>query len=860
LTPLVNLILVEGAFTGHSGGIRALAVSGDGGRIITGGVDQTVRVWDARSGAQLLRLEGHTCALRAVGVFGRLVISCDEDADIRAWDIDSGAEQPLDIRHRSAVLSAAAGPSGRWIALGGEDGDVTCWDLREKTSVRLTLGRSRVRSLAVNADGSVVVAGTNGGGVRVWENGTPRHLGIGTGTVQAVAVHGRDVLAGGGDGAVVAWPHGGEPVRYTGHTGEVTAVAFGSDGDGAYVAAGGNDGRIHVWDRGRPDSPTVLSGHRRRVRGLAAGSGELVSVGDDDAILVWDRRVGVATRGPVIRLADVVNDAESAEDLLGFRGDVRALATVLADRKIEPPLCVALLGAWGSGKSSFLRQLESEIDRLTGVARRNPVRSVFTANVRQIRFNAWHYHDDQLWVGLVEHIFHNLVAEDPAELAARRERLRAQLRDMETLRDNVERHSALRLLRLLVTDADPSVSRRRRIARLLGLSLAALFVVAAAAGLVVGQASVLAAAAAVAAVGAVVMPAVAFAGSVVRPFTAVWERLVGRAEARREELAGNVRDTKELLNQLDAAHRLEERIEQARSARYEQYRGLLGRVHEDLRRLNDDMRALKDEWEKPGARGQPPLERVVLYVDDLDRCSPAKVVDVLAAVHLLLTLPMFVVVVAVDPRWLHRCLSEQGLSLEYLDKIFQLVFTLRPMGDEVRGLIDALLPRQIGDSGTAVAGTSGGSRGGVAATGEPAPVAAPAPKTAAKEKDRRPERLVLRPDELGFVHELAPELGTPRAVKKLVNLYLLVRAGVRDRDLDGFPHREVLLLIAIVVADAPRAAAVFEALTTENADLGELFPPKWRKYRTDDLASYRHWMGTVARFSFETHHLVTPRP
>jgi hypothetical protein len=858
---LVNLILVEGAFRGHSGGIRALAVSGDGNRIITGGVDQTVRVWDARSGAPLHELIGHTCALRAVGVSGRLVISCDEDAGIRAWDIDSGAEQPLEIRHRSAVLSAAAGPSGRWVVIGGEDGDVTCWDLREKTSKLLTLGRrSRVRSLAVNADGSVVVAGTNGGGVHVWENGTPRHLVIGAGTVQAVAVHNRDVLAAGSDGVVVTWPHGAEPVRYTGHTGEVTAVAFGSDADGTYVAAGGNDGRIHVWDRGRPDSPTILSGHRRRVRGLVASSGELVSVGDDDAILVWDRRVGVPTRGPVVRLADVVNDAESAEDLLGFRSDVRVLATVLADRKIEPPLCVALLGTWGSGKSSFLRQLESEIDRLAGVARRNPVRSVFTANVRQIRFNAWHYHDDQLWVGLVEHIFHNLVAEEPDELDARRERLRAQLRDMETLRDNVERHSALRLLRLLVTGADPSVSRRRRIARMLGLALLTLFVAATAVGLVIGKAAVLAAAAAVAAIGVVVMPAIAFAGSVVRPFTAVWERLVGKAAAHREELASDVRDTKEMLNQLDAAHRLEERIEQARSARYEQYRGVLGRVHEDLRRLNDDMRALKDEWEKPGARGQPPLERIVLYVDDLDRCSPSKVVDVLAAVHLLLTLPMFVVVVAVDPRWLHRCLSEQGLSLEYLDKIFQLVFTLRPMGDEVRELIDALLPQATGGRAPGLAATPEGPRDGDAPPGKPAPVVVPAPKAAAEEQDRRPERLVLREDELSFVHELAPELGTPRAVKKLINLYLLVRAGVRDDELDRFPHREVLLLVAIVVADAARAAAVFEALTTENTDLARTLPAKWLKHSTDDLASYQQWMGTVARFSFETHHLVTPRP
>jgi hypothetical protein len=39
----------------------------------------------------------------------------------------------------------------------------------------------------------------------------------------------------------------------------------------------------------------------------------------------------------------------------------------------------------------------------------------------------------------------------------------------------------------------------------------------------------------------------------------------------------------------------------------------------------------------------------VLYIDDLDRCPPRRVVEVLTAMQLLLALPLFVVVVAVDP-------------------------------------------------------------------------------------------------------------------------------------------------------------------------------------------------------------------
>ena len=124
----------------------------------------------------------------------------------------------------------------------------------------------------------------------------------------------------------------------------------------------------------------------------------------------------------------------------------------------------------------------------------------------------------------------------------------------------------------------------------------------------------------------------------------------------------------------------------------------------------------------------PPVERIVLYIDDLDRCPPKRVVEVLEAVHLILAVPLFVVVVAVDPRWLVQSLrlhySEllavdgreaeddphwQPTPQDYLEKIIQVPFALRPMRPQgvtalVRGLLpidanapgdDALRPRRL---------------------------------------------------------------------------------------------------------------------------------------------------------------------
>ena len=54
----------------------------------------------------------------------------------------------------------------------------------------------------------------------------------------------------------------------------------------------------------------------------------------------------------------------------------------------------------------------------------------------------------------------------------------------------------------------------------------------------------------------------------------------------------------------------------------------------------------------------PRVDRIVLYIDDLDRCPEDKVVQVLQAIHLLLFFPLFVVVVGVDPRWMLHSLRQ----------------------------------------------------------------------------------------------------------------------------------------------------------------------------------------------------------
>ena len=44
---------LECTLVGHSGGLRSVAISADGKRVVSGGLDMTVKIWDMETGAEV---------------------------------------------------------------------------------------------------------------------------------------------------------------------------------------------------------------------------------------------------------------------------------------------------------------------------------------------------------------------------------------------------------------------------------------------------------------------------------------------------------------------------------------------------------------------------------------------------------------------------------------------------------------------------------------------------------------------------------------------------------------------------------------------------------------------------------------
>ena len=316
-----------------------------------------------------------------------------------------------------------------------------------------------------------------------------------------------------------------------------------------------------------------------------------------------------------------------------------------------------------------------------------------------------------------------------------------------------------------------------------------------------------------------------------------------RAQVDRElaEAREQARRAEQEIDDIRSGRRITRFVEdRAASADYSPYLGLIALIRRDLEQLR---RLLRESQ----AAERPQIDRIVLYIDDLDRCPAAVVVQVLEAVHLLLAIDLFVVVVGVDPRWLFRSLtwhyanqfgsdgsnpSQEGPEAwtttpqNYLEKIFQIPLAIPQMQSEgFKALMSTLLEVRPTEqqSGEQPDDEISDNASETTDTGESTAIAsAAAQQTAPPTVELQLERLQIWPGELEFLHTLAPLVSTPRAAKRLSNTYRLIRATLSARELARFVSKEgasgdyqaVLLLLAVMIGFPTVADDVFRALAT----------------------------------------------
>ena len=117
---------------GHIEGVNGVAYSPDGRHVVSGSWDNTIRIWDAETGAAVGEpMKGHTGGVRSVAYSsdGRHVVSGSDDNTIRIWDAETRAAVGEPMKgHTGGVQSVAYSPDGRHIISGSLDNTIRIWD------------------------------------------------------------------------------------------------------------------------------------------------------------------------------------------------------------------------------------------------------------------------------------------------------------------------------------------------------------------------------------------------------------------------------------------------------------------------------------------------------------------------------------------------------------------------------------------------------------------------------------------------------------------------------------------------------------------------------------------------------------
>jgi ABC-type dipeptide/oligopeptide/nickel transport system ATPase component len=722
-------------------------------------------------------------------------------------------------------------------------------------------------------------------------------------------------------------------------------------------------------------------------------------------------------------------------DHLGITKDVKILAAIMLSRQVQPPLAIGLFGDWGTGKSFFMEYMQDvvkkQVKRAKGMQLQSNGEEICTEIV-QIRFNAWHYVDSNLWASLVSNILERLAdhvygAQDEKEIYKTKtarlmqflddeqaEMKKAQQDLNEAQVERKEKQAALDQCRLERTSKESELANMRladitqlvnipdectkEIDRLLGeLGLSSAIHSMSELKRSVTEANrlrgkVAAIFSSVTQLNGLILCLLAFCipalfwfihqfrdcllpDELARSFSDVkvgvgifvtWTAIAAnwlkntmgmvkqhlaeldkvkkmadglisakQAQQSAAEKALVVAIEQSRKNEQDASQTLDARVakveqltrqlhelkesnslgyflkERSQSDDYRKHLGLISMVRRDFEKLEEKLADQNDAQAAVAGATQSgadlkKVDRIILYIDDLDRCPANKVVDVLQAVHLLLAFKLFVVVVGVDSRWLLQSLErhyrELGTELNpqdvanqggaatpqhYLEKIFQIHYALPRMGEKGYGnMIGSLMPftaaplqetNPVARGEGATTGT--GTPTGTAPTDTPTGTGTAAIDSVPRQTFEVDARVLeIRQQERDFAARLHALVPTPRAVKRMVNSYRILKAGVAIDELAAFEGSVTapgsfqipLLLLAIMIHDAHAAARWFPWLvknSTADSSVKDVLLATGKAVAGDitshienliadsnfptQAALLKEWIPRVARFSFD---------
>ncbi len=311
-------------FQGHKALVKALAISPHGYLLVSGSDDQTIRLWNLKTGQLLHQFKGHQAAVNTVAISpnGQKLISGSLDRTIVAWNLKSRTMTDRFFSHSGSpyshrdgeVYAVAYSPDGNIVASGSADHTLKLWNQRngellyrlyEHTDVVLCVTFTQpdlsIPPFKVYPDScpkaSFFASGSADGNIKIWQFGRFRSLRTLIGhhdQVCCLAIsQDQTILASGSvDQTVKLWNFktGELLTTLTQHSDTVSSVAISPDGK--LLASSSQESGIQLWDISNRNNFKHLGVPIEHLDGyppvaFTPDSKMLVTGGENGDILIW---------------------------------------------------------------------------------------------------------------------------------------------------------------------------------------------------------------------------------------------------------------------------------------------------------------------------------------------------------------------------------------------------------------------------------------------------------------------------------------------------------------------------------------------------------------------------------------------
>lgn len=289
------------AGNGHP--VLSAVFSNDGALVATGSQDQFVRVWDARAGSERSRVKCEAGPANDVAFTpggGRLILACGSKAEV--VDARTGKALFELAGHTDEVSSVAVSADGSRIVTGSDDHTARVWNAASGAPVTTLAGHTGpISGVAINADGTLIVTASADATAIIWDvkaPTTPRAV-LKTHALALSAVtlsaDGKLIVTASADKSIRVWDTASAAPAGAVITIDQAVTAVAISADGKRIISGQPDGSVRLWDAATGAATGTFRGHIAAITHVAfsADGRYVVSSSKDGTARVWDLRLPI---------------------------------------------------------------------------------------------------------------------------------------------------------------------------------------------------------------------------------------------------------------------------------------------------------------------------------------------------------------------------------------------------------------------------------------------------------------------------------------------------------------------------------------------------------------------------------------